>query len=65
MCAYGIYIYIRRPLRPRRVRTHPILPNKNLLIQPTFQYKQSSKKQQSKKTKRPNTFNKPGRLIRS
>ena len=56
---------IRRPLRPRRVRTHPILPNKNLLIQPAFQYKQSSKKQQSKKTKRPNTFNKPGRLIRS
>ena len=39
--------------------------SKNLLIQPTFQCKQSSKKQQSKKTKRPNTFNKPGRLIRS
>ena len=33
------------------------LPNKNLLIQPTFQYKQSSKKQQSEKTRRPNTFN--------
>ena len=41
------------------------LPNKDLLIQPTFQYKHSIKKQQSKTTKRPNTFNKPGRLIRS
>ena len=57
--------YIRRPLRPRRVRTHPILPNKHLLTQPIFQYKHPIKKQQSKKTKRPNTFNKPGRLITS
>ena len=35
-------------LKPRRVRTFPALPNKSLLIQPTFQYKQSSKKQQGK-----------------
>ena len=58
-------LYIRRPLRPWRVRTHPILPNKNLLIQPSFQYKQSSKKQQSKKARRPWKFNKPGRLLKS
>ena len=63
-----IYIYICiYPPTPKAsaCETIPILPNKNLLIQPTFQYKQASKKQQSKKTKRPNTFNKPGRLIRS
>ena len=53
-----IYIYIRRPLRPRRVRTCPTLPNKNLLIQPTFQYKQTSMKQQSKKTRKPNCLTK-------
>ena len=43
----------------------PILPTRNLLIQPTLQYKQTSKKQQSKKPRRPNTFNRPGRLMRS
>ena len=39
--------------------------SKNLLIQPTVQYKQSSKKQQSKEARRPWKFNKPGRLIKS
>ena len=61
-----IYIYIYAPTpKASACETIRSLPNKNLLIQPTFQYKQSSKKQQSKKTKRPNTFNKPGRLIKS
>ena len=62
-----MYIYPPTPKASacETIRSIPILPNQNLLIQPTFQYKQSSKKQQSKKTKRPNTFNKPARLMRS
>ena len=63
ICIY-IYTYICRPLRPRRVRTCPTLPNKNLLITPTFQYNRASKKQQNKKTGRPWKFNTLGRLIR-
>ena len=59
-----MYIYPPTP-KASACETIPSLPNKHLLIQPTFQYKQSSKKQQSKKIKKPHTINKPGRLMRS
>ena len=59
-----MHIYPPTP-KASACETISILPNKNLLIQPTFQHKQTSKKQQSKKIKRPSTFNEPGRLIRS
>ena len=65
--ALPVYIYsCIYPPTPKASACETIrsLPNKNLLIQPTFQYKQTSKKQQRKKTRRPWKFNKPGRLIR-